>query len=172
MPQTPEERAAYELTFSRFSRLNLKRCQEAFHPIDDWSLTDWATAMGGECGEALNLIKKERRGERVDLDDIGYELADLVTYADLLATAMGLNLCDLITRKFNRVSERVGSNVVIKELTDQETDYYRCRLLDHNGTQVDTRTGSYRALMVWSEECIRSTANTAARCDISPEQFT
>lgn len=72
------------LRFDDLREVNTKRCGEAFHPLDDWSPTDWATAMGGECGEAQNLIKKARRGEAIDPEDIGRELADLVIYTDLL----------------------------------------------------------------------------------------
>lgn len=114
------------LTFKAFAAANATRCETAFHPVDAWTPTDWATAMAGECGEACNLIKKLRR-----LDDgpdkpynagvdrtalvqaIGKELADLVTYADLTAQRLGLTLGKEVRDKFNEVSARVGSTVTI-----------------------------------------------------------
>lgn len=99
------------LTFDRLRTQNAARTRDVFHPIGEWSPTDWATAMAGECGEACNLIKKQRRGERVPLSDIGDELADLIIYADLLAARLGIDLDNAIRRKFNDVSKRRGSTI-------------------------------------------------------------
>ena len=86
--------------------------------------------MAGECGEACNKVKKLRRiaetpeseavhesryrdeksyGDHVEF--LAMELADLVTYADLLAARLGIDLGEAVTRKFNRVSHRVNSNL-------------------------------------------------------------
>lgn len=116
------------LSFSELSRINRIRCESAFHKLDTWSPADWATAMGGECGEALNVVKKLRRledGKQLAniptnhsslVEHLGDELADMVVYADLLAQRMGIDLGEAVIRKFNKVSERVGS---------------ACRLHDH-----------------------------------------
>lgn len=100
-----------ELSFNELSFVNSKRCEASFHPIDQWSPTDWACALAGETGEACNLIKKLHRGEDINIEEIGKELADVVIYADLLATRLGLNLGDCVKEKFNEVSDRVGSNI-------------------------------------------------------------
>lgn len=47
-------RANQEIRFSELSEANRQRCEEVFHPIDEWSPTDWACAMGGECGETVS----------------------------------------------------------------------------------------------------------------------
>lgn len=99
------------LSFEQFSEVNLKRCGKYFHSLEEWSPTDWATALAGECGEACNLIKKMRRGQDIDIKEIGKELADVVAYADLLAQRLGLSLGELVRNKFNEVSDRVGSLV-------------------------------------------------------------
>lgn len=82
----------------------------------DWSLGEWCNAVAGELGEAANIIKKIRRGD-VSLDDVrqdlAYELADVVTYLDILAMQAGIDLGRATKDKFNLVSERVGSNVFI-----------------------------------------------------------
>lgn len=105
------------------AKANADRCNEVFHPIDDWSPTDWACAMGGECGEVLNLVKKLRRKgvfyrdqpHTPDVDNylycIGLEVADMVIYADLLCQRLGISLEDAIREKFNIVSEETGSDI-------------------------------------------------------------
>jgi len=106
------------LTFADFSEINVRRCTEAFgSAMDEWSETDWATAVAGEVGEACNLIKKRRRGQEVEISEVGKELADAVTYIDLLATRLGLDLGTIVAEKFNEVSDRVGSRLKIKICT-------------------------------------------------------
>lgn len=113
-----------DLTFKTLRAVNLARCEQAFHPLDSWSATDWACAMGGECGEALNLIKKLRRGELITREEIGKELADVVIYADLLATRLGINLGEAVIQKFNEVSDRVGSDIVLPAPTAEAPPPY------------------------------------------------
>ncbi|WP_205836087.1 MazG-like family protein [Methylobacterium brachiatum] len=70
--------------------------------------------LGGECGEAQNVIKKlerERlgwRGSRASLDDLAQELADVVICADLCAVTAGIDLGAAVVAKFNATSEKVG----------------------------------------------------------------
>jgi len=99
------------LTFSHLAEQNLRRCEEAFHGIDRWSPTDWGCALAGETGELCNLLKKLRRGDQVDMEDVADELADVICYADLTATRLGIDLAEAVRRKFNRVSEKRGSAV-------------------------------------------------------------
>lgn len=110
-----------ELSFEALRRANVRRCEDVFHAIEDWSPTDWATAMAGECGEACNEIKKLRRLDGADAAKdreterfrlrvkIADELADLVTYVDLLAARLHIDLAAAVARKFNEVSARRGS---------------------------------------------------------------
>lgn len=104
---------SYGLTFEALRGANVRRCEEAFHPLDDWSETDWATALAGEVGEACNLLKKRRRGEDIPTQEVADELADVMLYLDLLAARMGIDLEDAVKRKFNAVSERRGSTVFL-----------------------------------------------------------
>jgi NTP pyrophosphatase (non-canonical NTP hydrolase) len=80
----------------------------------DWKLSAWCNAVTGELGELANLIKKIERGD-MTLDearqDVADELADVVTYLDILAFRCGVDLGAATMSKFNRVSERVGSDV-------------------------------------------------------------
>lgn len=106
-----------ELTFKELRRQNVQRCEVAFHPLAAWSPADWAVAVGGELGEAMNLIKKLRRhadGTNTAKDPptahaivalIADELADTVIYTDLLAARLGINLEEAVRDKFNAVSK-------------------------------------------------------------------
>ena len=108
------------LTFSEFREANKTRCNESFHPIDSWKLHDWAIALIGEFGEAMNILKKIKRvDDGTDpLSDLNIlypalmeEIADIVTYADLLLTSQGYVLEEELVNKFNKVSEKRGSTI-------------------------------------------------------------
>lgn len=115
--------AQASLNFNVLREANVRRCEEVFHKLNDWSPTDWATAMAGECGEACNEIKKLRRLDGADADadtaenrhwlkvNIAHELADLVIYADLLAARLDIDLGEAIKFKFNEVSDKRSSTV-------------------------------------------------------------
>jgi NTP pyrophosphatase (non-canonical NTP hydrolase) len=117
------------LSFAELRATNVRRCEQVFHPVAEWSPTDWACAMGGECGEALNLVKKLRRGEPIPVEEIGKELADLITYADLLAERLGIDLGAAVRAKFNEVSNRIGATVFLPPAPapeDAKRDGERC----------------------------------------------
>lgn len=110
----------YDLTFNEFRSANKKRCEDVFHPINSWKLHDWAIALIGEFGEAMNILKKIKRVEdgTDPLSDLNTlypalmeEIADIVTYADLLLTSEGYTLAEEIIKKFNKVSDKRGSNI-------------------------------------------------------------
>lgn len=105
------------LTFAAFRAANRSRCVR-WHPegIASWSPSDWLTAVTGELGELASLLKMRNRerdrlpGNKFSPTDrqIADELADVVTYLDLLAEVLGVDLGQAVARKFNEVSERVG----------------------------------------------------------------
>lgn len=116
------------LDFDNLRRANLVRCEDAYHPLTAWSLTDWAAALAGEVGEACNVVKKLRRLDTVtggqrsrystpddDADNLHYqlerELADTIIYCDLLAARAGIDLGEAVRAKFNLTSESVNSAV-------------------------------------------------------------
>ena len=104
-----------------FSDANRKRCEAADgfgHPLDDWSLSDWITAVTGELGEAANIAKKLNRARdgipgndrtpdqlKADLAD---EIADTFIYLDLLAQSQGIDLGAAVMDKFDRTSRKIG----------------------------------------------------------------
>jgi len=111
------------LNLADLATANAERCHEIYHPIDAWSPTDWACALGGEAGECLNEVKKLRRWMdahpgRTDyppqlLEAIGREIADTVIYADLLCQRLGISLEGAVRKKFNAVSFMRGSDIRI-----------------------------------------------------------
>ncbi len=110
--------SAKGLGFDVLRSYNLLRNDKCFGPLDLWSETDWGCALAGEVGELCNILKKRLRGDADDTlstEAAGKELADVVIYADLLATRMGLRLGDLVQQKFNEVSDRIGTDIKIEE---------------------------------------------------------
>ncbi len=107
------------LDFKTLRDANLARCSR-WHPggVNDWSMSDWATAVAGELGEACNVIKKLNRvrdglpGNTVSEEtlklQLGAEIADTMIYLDLLAARAGLDLAAHVIGKFNAVSVRMG----------------------------------------------------------------
>lgn len=107
-----------------FSAINRQRCEspDGFnHPVGSWSLSDWMTATVGELGEAANVAKKLNRvrdgvpGNKESEEDLRAaledEIADTFIYLDLLATSQGFSLADVVRRKFNRTSDKIGSGI-------------------------------------------------------------
>jgi NTP pyrophosphatase (non-canonical NTP hydrolase) len=106
-----------ELTFAAFRLANVSRCLK-WHPagIESWSPSDWLTAVTGELGELASLLKMRNRerdglpGNKFSPSDkqVADELADVLTYLDLLAATLGVDLGSAAVEKFNEVSARVG----------------------------------------------------------------
>lgn len=105
------------LTFAAFRQANVTRCLR-WHPegIESWSPSDWLTAVAGELGELASLIKMRNRerdglvGNKFSPTDQQFadELADVLTYLDLLAAVLRIDLGKAAIDKFNAVSERCG----------------------------------------------------------------
>ncbi len=98
-------------SFELISEANRERCEEVFHPLDEWSESEYGNALAGECGELCNNIKKRRRGTNISLKECGKEMADVYLYLDLIASKMGINLLDCIINKFNEVSKKKKSKI-------------------------------------------------------------
>lgn len=93
----------------------------------DWTNGDWVCAITGELGEAAGLVKQVTRGD-FEMDEeydptwhpgvtarqaLAKEMADVVTYLDILAMRCGVDLGAAVASKFNEVSRRVGAPVFI-----------------------------------------------------------
>lgn len=106
-----------DLSFALLRQANETREHEweADEPTGEgFSLLFLSNAMGGECGEAQNVVKKmERarmgyRGSKATAADLAEELADVVIYLDLLARKAGIDLSEAVTHKFNATSTKLG----------------------------------------------------------------
>jgi NTP pyrophosphatase (non-canonical NTP hydrolase) len=109
----------HDLTFDAVSHLNSKR-SKLWHGGKEWSLSDWAVALAGECGELCNVVKKLNRirdnmpGNKAGVTkeslekELIAEVADVYLYLDLFCEAAGIDLPSAIKMKFNEVSQRVG----------------------------------------------------------------
>lgn len=125
------------LTFERLRGKNTQRLAMWHDDSEEWSGADWSNAMLGEVGEMVeaaqdvmqvvvhagavgNIIKKIRRhethlGESWNTPDkdtlmakLAEELADVITYADLLANHYSIDLTTAVIDKFNKVSDGNG----------------------------------------------------------------
>lgn len=101
------------MQFKEFQDANEARCNEVFHPFEEWSETDWGCALAGEVGELCNLLKKRRRGEWISKGDIADELADVLAYAFLVGSKVGIDVEEAARGKFNQVSHDHGSTVFL-----------------------------------------------------------
>jgi NTP pyrophosphatase (non-canonical NTP hydrolase) len=108
------------LTFDELRKANLKRLPDfkfqsprGTHGLYEWSPTDWGCALAGETGELCNKLKKLRRGEPIQTQEIANEIADVQIYLDLLAQRLKINLGQATVDKFNRKSREVGSEIML-----------------------------------------------------------
>ena len=72
----------------------------------DWEF--YAIALGGECGELLNYLKKVKRGDfPVDKEKVAEETADAITYAFILLGELGVEPEKALLDKFEKVNRRL-----------------------------------------------------------------
>ena len=94
----------------------------------DWTLGEWCNAVCGELGELANLVKKVKRGD-ISMDDarpfIAKEMADVLTYLDIMAFRADVDLSKATIDKFNEVSIRVKSSVRLgSDAAFREPDHF------------------------------------------------
>lgn len=109
------------VSFAQLREVNVHRCKTSYHPIEDWSLSDWMTAVAGEVGELAGVVKNIRRKDvdgashhaigPTEAQELAREAADVVIYLDLLCARAGVDLGEAVRDKFNIVSDRVGSDI-------------------------------------------------------------
>ena len=107
------------LTFDNLREANIKRLENTlkFAKSKDWSIAQWERAVTGEWGEYSNFMKKVDRGDfdfSEAKEDVAKELADVQIYLDLLCHKLDIDLGEAVVSKFNEVSEKVNSPIVMK----------------------------------------------------------
>lgn len=89
-----------------------RRWFPAMHESAGRLLVHCALGVAGEVGEVVNLVKKYNRGDFPSLvaveNELAEELADVVIYAMLMASALGVDLAEEISRKREINAERFG----------------------------------------------------------------
>lgn len=111
-----------------FTKANVRRCTSPLgfnHNIQDWSASDWMTAIIGEIGEAANVVKKLNRsrdgvvGNKLSDDELRAqlrrEIADAFVYLDLFAQQQGFYLADAVIEVFNDKSRDIGYPEILPE---------------------------------------------------------
>jgi len=118
------------LSISELQRAHVER-QEEWCPDQKPDLSFRGNELGGECGEAQNVIKKlerERhgwRGSRDTFEHLGEELADVIHCAVLCAITAGIDLEPAVIAKFNSTSEKNGLATTLRaalSATEGSTD--------------------------------------------------
>lgn len=93
--------------------------QEEWCPDQKPDLSFRGNELGGECGEAQNVIKKlerERhgwRGSRDTVEHLAEELADVIHCAILCAITAGIDIEPAVIAKFNGTSEKNGLTTLL-----------------------------------------------------------
>lgn len=106
------------LTFDAFLSACLAR--QADFNCGNWTLERWVCSLAGEVGEAANILKKTFRGDMTfdsAREAFADELADVQSYLVLTAFAANIDLPAACIKKFNKVSDRIGSKVKMAVLT-------------------------------------------------------
>lgn len=107
------------LSLEELQRAHVQRQQE-WCPDQKPDLSFRGNELGGECGEALNVIKKlerERhgwRGSRDTIEHLGEELADVIHCAILVAITAGIDIQAAVVAKFNSTSEKNGISTMLR----------------------------------------------------------
>src|SRR6185369_12704193 len=103
-----------KFTFAEFASANERRQTEFGH---EHTLEELGLCVAEEAGEVcaalLGAIGAKRRKAHLTSVDVCNEIADLVTYCELLCRKMGYSFGNVVRDGFNRVSKRSGSTVTL-----------------------------------------------------------
>ena len=142
------------LTISALQRAHIER-QEGWCPDQKPDLSFRGNELGGECGEAQNVIKKlerERhgwRGSRDTIEHLGEELADVIHCAVLCAITAGIDIEQAVIAKFNSTSEKNNlshritapapmQHLRAADLTNEQKEITLLRIIDAMGGRTDS----------------------------------
>jgi NTP pyrophosphatase (non-canonical NTP hydrolase) len=96
------------MEINEFARMSFERNKNN----DPDNIFDWEfhlIGMSGECGELLNKLKKIKRGDfPLNKEEIAEEVADVITYAFLLLSELGVDPEQVIMNKYEKVNQRLA----------------------------------------------------------------
>ena len=95
------------MEINEFARMSYERSSKHDKKgIFDWEF--YAIATGGEAGELLNILKKVRRGDfPLDKEKVADETVDVIQYALLLLSSLGVDPEKAIMKKYDEVNRRL-----------------------------------------------------------------
>jgi NTP pyrophosphatase (non-canonical NTP hydrolase) len=108
---------SYDLTIEQARERSLRNSQAWFPEIHEegpeYFLIHSALGLAGECGEAVDIIKKWHRDPKasigaIDKTKLGAELVDVLIYLLHVASATGVDLEAAYNRKVNANEKRFG----------------------------------------------------------------
>lgn len=108
------------MDFAEFRKANLFR-QLEWPGAQNIDVAFRALEVGGEAGELLEAVKKYLRdvrgiaGSTATINDVAQEAADVIISVDLLCLALGIDLAEAISKKFNATSEKYGFATRLQE---------------------------------------------------------
>lgn len=100
----------------RLRAANVAR-DKVWNPDKKISLSFRGNELGGETGEAQNILKKLDRerlglaGSRATVEELADELADIWICTDLVAMEFNIKMPQAVAKKFNKSSDKVGISV-------------------------------------------------------------
>lgn len=95
------------MQINEFARMAYERSQKNSKTKHDWEF--YIIGLGGEAGELLNILKKIKRGDfPMDKDKIADETADILTYAFILLSSIGVDPEKAIMKKYEEVNKRIA----------------------------------------------------------------
>jgi len=112
------EKAPINLSLYSLRLANIERDKE-WNPNKKLTPLFRATELGGETGEALNVVKKLERerlgikGSRATINQLAGELSDILICVDLLAMEYDIDLTQALRNTFNATSEKQNLSVKI-----------------------------------------------------------
>jgi NTP pyrophosphatase (non-canonical NTP hydrolase) len=114
------------LTFRDFQEANRRR--KAYYSSEH-TVEALAMCLAEECGEVsaavLGWSGEKQSKSHLTAKDIADEIADVITYCDLLCTRLGFDTATVLADKFNRVSDRIRCPIKVGEPVrdDEPTDF-------------------------------------------------
>lgn len=110
-------------SFRQYQDEITNRSEEHLHPINDWDAMEYACRLAAETGEVCGDLARIRslqdgpdRPYNADKDpevlreNVGREIGDVVAFCALLCSRLELDFEEVVVKKFNEVSDRVGSH--------------------------------------------------------------
>lgn len=85
--------------------------ETAIYPEDN-AIGYLALGLNGEAGEIAEKVKKHKRGDDINLDQLEGELGDVLWYLTRLADELEINMSDVAATNLNKLFDRQERDVL------------------------------------------------------------